>query len=52
MIFLFEDINIIILMTGTAIIPLMTADQKSACIGFTGVKLRPKPIMVATAIIP
>jgi hypothetical protein len=47
----FEQINIIITMTGTATRPLMTALQKSARMGSTGEKLMQTPSRVAMTIV-
>jgi hypothetical protein len=43
---------IMIPMTGTATMPLITAVQTSAFIGFIGVKLSTAPITVASMIVP
>lgn len=42
-------ISIIMIMTGTATMPLMTALQISMRIGSSDVKVKPKPIAVAAA---
>lgn len=49
--FLCETISIIIAMIGTATTPLMTALQINMRMGSNEVKVRPKPIAVAAAMI-
>jgi len=49
--FLCETISFIIAMIGTATTPLMTALQINMRMGSNEVKVRPKPIAVAAAMI-
>ena len=51
-IFLFELMNIIIAITGTATSPLITALQNNALIGSRGEKVMAMPLSVATTIVP